>query len=261
MAGLPNYNIQGSSDLSPTIFPKSSDAFAAGDAVMIDTATGLAVEAESGAGLRFVGWADFDANATATTVTVSSNTVKLGLTVEGTGSDGAIEPDDLLKTVYCTGPQSYTVIAPNSNPVPCGTIARIRTVDNVAPSPGDTFGQADVVFYGIGGIVAFLAGPAVDELTDNSGGTPSDTLAAQTLAEVLTDSSGGTPATTIAAITNAANAGSADVGPTANAIASLATQVNALTAQNTVLRNTTASLAAVINDMRTAMVAAGLIPA
>lgn len=44
----------------------------------------------------------------------------------------------------------------------------------------------------------------------------------------LTDSSGGSADDTIAAITNAANAGSADVGPTADAIADLAAKVNAL---------------------------------
>lgn len=41
----------------------------------------------------------------------------------------------------------------------------------------------------------------------------------------LTDSSGGSANDTIAAITNAANAGSADVGPTADAIADLAAKV------------------------------------
>ena len=44
----------------------------------------------------------------------------------------------------------------------------------------------------------------------------------------LTDNSGGTGNNTIAAITNAANAGSADVGPTADAIADLAAKVNAI---------------------------------
>lgn len=44
----------------------------------------------------------------------------------------------------------------------------------------------------------------------------------------LTDSSGGTANDTIAAITNAANAGSADVGPTADAIADLAAKVEAI---------------------------------
>lgn len=44
----------------------------------------------------------------------------------------------------------------------------------------------------------------------------------------LTDSSGGSANDTIAAITNAANAGSADVGPTADAIADLAAKVNAI---------------------------------
>lgn len=44
----------------------------------------------------------------------------------------------------------------------------------------------------------------------------------------LTDNSGGTPADTIAVITNAANAGSADVGPTQDAVASLATKMNNL---------------------------------
>jgi hypothetical protein len=42
----------------------------------------------------------------------------------------------------------------------------------------------------------------------------------------LTDSSGGTANNTIAAITQAANPGSADVGPTADAIADLAAKVN-----------------------------------
>ena len=50
----------------------------------------------------------------------------------------------------------------------------------------------------------------------------------------LTDNSGGTANDTIAAITNAANAGSADVGPTADAIADLAAKVNAIL---TALRN------------------------
>jgi hypothetical protein len=46
----------------------------------------------------------------------------------------------------------------------------------------------------------------------------------------LTDNSGGTANDTIAAITQAANAGSADVGPTADAIADLAAKVNAILA-------------------------------
>lgn len=44
----------------------------------------------------------------------------------------------------------------------------------------------------------------------------------------LTDNSGGTANNTIAAITQAGNAGSADVGPTADAIADLAAKVNAI---------------------------------
>lgn len=46
----------------------------------------------------------------------------------------------------------------------------------------------------------------------------------------LTDSSGGTANDVVAAITNAANAGSADVGPTADAIADLSAKVNAIIA-------------------------------
>lgn len=48
----------------------------------------------------------------------------------------------------------------------------------------------------------------------------------------LTDSSGGSANDVIAAITNAANTGSADVGPTADAVADLAAKVNALIADN-----------------------------
>lgn len=44
----------------------------------------------------------------------------------------------------------------------------------------------------------------------------------------LTDSSGGTADDTVAAITDAANIGSADVGPTADAIADLSAKVNAI---------------------------------
>lgn len=44
----------------------------------------------------------------------------------------------------------------------------------------------------------------------------------------LTDSSGGTADNTVAAITEAANAGSADTAPTANAIADLTAKVNAI---------------------------------
>jgi hypothetical protein len=50
---------------------------------------------------------------------------------------------------------------------------------------------------------------------------------AQTSAQ-LTDNSGGTASTTIADITEVNNAGSADRVPVENAIASLAAQVNAL---------------------------------
>lgn len=46
----------------------------------------------------------------------------------------------------------------------------------------------------------------------------------------LTDSSGGTANDTIAAITNAANAGSADVGPVADGLADIAAKVNAILA-------------------------------
>lgn len=49
---------------------------------------------------------------------------------------------------------------------------------------------------------------------------------------VLTDNSGGTGTDTIAAITNVANAGSADVGPTADGIAALADKVNEVLAQS-----------------------------
>lgn len=44
----------------------------------------------------------------------------------------------------------------------------------------------------------------------------------------LTDSSGGTADNTVAAITEAANAGSADTAPTADAIAALTAKVNAI---------------------------------
>lgn len=87
------------------------------------------------------------------------------------------------------------------------------------------------------GDLTFLKGErhVVAELTKdirgavNNGQLYSDP-AIPVLGAALTDSSGGTAANTIAAITEAGNVGSADTEPTANAIASLAAAVNNLQA-------------------------------
>lgn len=82
----------------------------------------------------------------------------------------------------------------------------------------------------------------VAQLTDNTGGTASDTLAAATNTSELTDSTGGTADTTLAAISGSG----ADAGINNN-FADLAAQLEVQRALNTVLLNAVASLAAKVN--------------
>ena len=88
-------------------------------------------------------------------------------------------------------------------------------------------------------------------LTDNSGGTPSQTLALINANSVtLTDSSGGTPATTVAAISDPPT--QAEVR---NALASILVQLNRLTADQAAVKNAVASLADDLNKTITDMTA------
>jgi mannose/fructose-specific phosphotransferase system component IIA len=95
-------------------------------------------------------------------------------------------------------------------------------------------------------VVQTAADPAAQTaaaLTDNSGGTPSQTLALiNANAVTLTDSSGGTPATTVAAISDPPT--QAEVR---NALASILVQLNRLTADQAAVKNAVASLADEVN--------------
>lgn len=101
--------------------------------------------------------------------------------------------------------------------------------------------------------------PAITALTDSTGGTPGNTLAAITSPTAVTNSSGGaTGDTIIAAITQAGTAGSADITPTKDAIAKLAVLGNANAAAVILLKADVASLASKVNELITMLKAAGL---
>lgn len=113
-----------------------------------------------------------------------------------------------------------------------------------------------------------VARPA--SLTDSTGGTPSDTLAAITLPASLTDNSGGAANDTIAAIPDPADApADADalrddlvantLPPIRDAAADLAAKVNALIAELSDTRNALASLAAKVNAILTQATEAGVL--
>jgi hypothetical protein len=76
--------------------------------------------------------------------------------------------------------------------------------------------------------VVYNAGTAGHLFTGDMGFFGGAAVAQQANVVSLTDNSGGTADDTVAAITNANNAGSADVVPTANAIADLTAKVNAI---------------------------------
>jgi hypothetical protein len=104
----------------------------------------------------------------------------------------------------------------------------------------NTGGSAGNTLAAVGGIVA---------LTDNTTGTPGNTLAALGGTTVLTDSSGGSANNTIAAITQAANAGSADVGPVADGFADVAAKINVLINDVNDCRDNDSSLGAKVNAL------------
>lgn len=93
------------------------------------------------------------------------------------------------------------------------------------------------------------AAGSIVALTNSTGGSGTDTLAAATNTSALTDSSGGSANTTIAAITQAANAGSADVGPVADGFADIAAQLAIQRTLNTVLINSITSLGDKVNEL------------
>lgn len=108
-------------------------------------------------------------------------------------------------------------------------------------------------------VPASLTQPAVTALTDSTGGTPGNTLAAITSPTAVTNSSGGaTGDTIIAAITQAGTAGSADITPTKDAIAKLAVLGNANAAAVVLLKNDVASLTSKVNELIAIIKAAGL---
>lgn len=192
----------------------ASVEFNGGDAVDLNTGAGLAVAPTSAASRRFLGWAYED---TAPAVAGESNgdrTVKVqcgpcektNVPITGTGSNNTLATADIGKAVYVTGKQTYTVVPP-TNGVICGIMTEIDSVGTAS-----VLGRGRIRFPGLG-----------SALLGDGSGQPSTIVS-------LTDNSGGSPADTIAAITNAANAGSADVGPTADGIASNATKINEIIA-------------------------------
>lgn len=82
----------------------------------------------------------------------------------------------------------------------------------------------------IGTATAAASNPSSTGDVRLNGAAPATAEGPQAAITSLTDSSGGSADDTVAAITNANNAGSADVTPTANAIADLAAKVNAILA-------------------------------
>lgn len=93
---------------------------------------------------------------------------------------------------------------------------------------------------------------AVANITDNTTGTSSGTLAALAAITVLTDSSTGTSGgNTVGAVT--------DVATAANAVATLAAKTNALLAEYPDLKNAVASLAAKQNALLASLRSGGLL--
>jgi len=110
---------------------------------------------------------------------------------------------------------------------------------------------------------------AVAALTDNTGGTGSDTLAAATNTDTLTDSSGGTADDTISPMIAGGTGAAAGGWDTAanrdtsianidNNFKEVADQLATQNALNTVLINALSSLSDKVNELRTQLVSAGI---
>ena len=110
-----------------------------------------------------------------------------------------------------------------------------------------------------GGVIDVLSGgkilaggtqaSAITALTDSTGGSADDTLAAVTPNSALTDNTGGSASTTLASISDA---------PTANALASLAARNAEVRTALTAVRNDLADLGAKVNALIAAVHGAGI---
>ena len=100
-------------------------------------------------------------------------------------------------------------------------------------------------------------GANVTALTDNTGGTVSQTLAAVTVPATITDSTGGSASTTFAPIAAGLLYIQSDGVAIKNALAQIVLNLNASNTAYGVLKNSISSLAAEVNAIRAQLVASG----
>lgn len=176
--------------------------------------------------------------------------VEQGILPWNIGSAGdALTQADAGSIVYIIDNQTVGKTDGSGTRSPAGVLAWVAA-NGTDPQAYVVMGEFLAPF--LAASTALNAIAAITSLTDNSGGTASNTIAAMTVPSALTDNTGGTASTTLAAITQVANAGSADVGPVKNALAQFAASQAQNRAALVVLLNAVASLAAKVNAIKSA---------